>query len=155
MAFSLRVWIILGKQNTRKGSVIRSLTGLGQSNWCEVTLLSGQRLRLWAQVASLNEGRNPSKDFVASCLADSQSPLQSWYNVLLPLRLDLGNPGHEPEDYIAEFVRAEAWIESIITLGESTRRWVPDIGAPYADVSDVSAPTNEIGAKVRQFWGWR
>jgi hypothetical protein len=155
MTFSLRAWIIFGKQNTRKGSVIRSLTGLGQSKWCEVALVNGQRLRLWGQVTSPNEGNYPPAKLVEDCLNDgANQPRRSWYNLLIPIRLDIGKPGFEAEDYIEELVKADAWIESIITLGEPTRSWVPECGVSYGDVPDVNAPTNKIGEKVRQFWGW-
>ena len=155
MTFSLWAWIILGQENKRKSSLMRNLTGLGRSRDFDVTLANGQRLRLWTQFRSLNEAGLEPKGWVESCFHDAESDLRSRYNMLIALRLDFGKHGYEAEDYIRELVRAEAHIESIVTLGEPTRSWVPDCGVPYCDVPDVSVPTNQIGETVRQLWGWR
>ena len=146
------MWIILGERNTRKGSVIRSLTGVGQSRWCEVALPSDPRLRLWAQVRSLNEGNCPPAKSVEDCLEDgANQPLWSWYNLQIPLQLDTGKSGFEAQDYVAASVKAEARIESIVMFDEATRFWALDCRVSYGEVLNASVPRNEIGAKVRRF----
>ena len=67
MTIPLRAWITLGRQNTRKGSTIRSPTGLGQSKWCEVALVNGQRLRLWGQITSADEGNHSASCMPSLC----------------------------------------------------------------------------------------
>jgi len=177
---SVRAWVILGKENTRKGSLIRSLTGLGREGWCDVTLVSGQRIHLYTRITSVNEdpklmSRNEEDRYMPSRLVDDcvksdpHQPLRSRFNVLMAFRLGLGVPGYEAEDYIRELAAVGVCIESIVTLGERTPKWALRCGAPCADVpgihrhanheadgaNDVWMPTNQIGAMVRQFWGWR
>jgi len=161
----LHCWVLLGQQGSRKGSTIRALTGVYRSKDIEVMLVNEQSLRLWCQVQSINEPEkeeNPSPDeWVKSCIFHSPhypmpSLIQGRHNILIALRLDRGRAGREPEDYLNALCRAGATIESIVTLGESTRAWTPLYGAPYAHIIDTkSVPTNSVAAQVRQFWGWR
>ena len=111
--FSLRFWIILGKQNTRKGSLIRSLTGLGRGNHCEIGLISGQRLHFYAGVRSLNEIDYLPTKYVEDCFKEGANlPLWSYYNLLISLRLDIGKSGYEAEDYIKAFINSGSHIAS-------------------------------------------
>lgn len=158
----IHCWVLLGDQGTRKGSVIRSLTGIPREQHCEVMLDNGQYLRLWAAVMSANEPQNApdANDWVADCAAPpvpagQPAIVASRINILAAFRLNHGAAGHRAVDYLNALATAGAVIESIVTLGQTTPPWVPSYGAPYAHVLDVSVPTNEIAAHVRRFWGWR
>jgi len=155
----LHVWVILGRNSTRKGSVIRSLTGLHGAKDCDVMLVSGQQLRIWAQMRSINEAEEEAplefvKNSVGEAGIDPTRDMTARRNILIALRLDFGKPGWEPEDYIRELIAQGAFIESIETLGEPTREWVKKLGVPFASVVDTSTATNGIAAEVRRHWGW-
>jgi hypothetical protein len=153
----IHAWIILGKKNTRKGSVIRSITGVTSKKVVDVSLASGLRLNLWSAVMSLNEGGNPEtpEEWIAVRQADcAQAPMLSRFNALVALRLDEGRLGFEAEDYVRAMIAAGVIIESFVTLGEPSRSWVITSGVPHGSVLDVTAPTNLIASQVRQFWGW-
>lgn len=160
-------WVLLGEQGTRKGSVIRSLTGLPREGHCDVVLDNGHYLRLWTAVMSANEAADAMlpAQWVADCdrapgPPDHAAPVASRINILTALRLNHGAPNRRPEDYLDALATANAVIHSIITLGQVTPAWVPPYGVPYAhipypNVPRVDVPTNEIAARVRQLWGWR
>lgn len=172
---SLHFWIILGDERVRKGSVIRSLTGLSREGYCDVALQNGQRLRLWTAITSANEGNVMTPDdWVKDC-----GP-QPGYAHVAPARLNIlaafrfeAPPAPPARDYLNAIAAGGGIIESIVTLGRLTPAWVPSYGAPYGHVLDIrdpiaegnppapddrgeaQAPTNEIAARVRELWGWR
>jgi hypothetical protein len=168
--FDLHCWVLLGKVNRRKGSVIRALTGLARENSCEVMLETGQSLLLWSAITSINEvsrGQElPEPDAWAKALLMDAGPipgghpiLPSRRNILIALRLDLGIPNREPEDYLSALSACGAAIESIVTLGEHTRPQFTYYGAPFADIpfdpDKQVVATNSLAQQVRRFWGWR
>jgi hypothetical protein len=168
--FDLHCWVLLGKLNRRKGSVIRALTGLARENSCEIMLETGQSLPFWSPIAAINEvprGQElPEPDAWAKALLMDAGPipgdhpiLPSRRNLLIALRLDLGVPNREPEDYLSALSACGATLESIVTLGEPTRPQFTHYGAPFADIPfDPDAQvvaTNALAQQVRRFWGWR
>ena len=132
----LHCWIILGRKKTRKGSLIRSLTGIPKKNHFDVMLSNGQWIRLWTAVMSANEPDDalPPDEWVAGCgpapVPGPPAVVAARINILAAFRLDRGVAGHEAEDYLNALAHAGAVVEAIVTLGEVTRPWVPGYGAP-------------------------
>ena len=167
--FDAHCWVLLGKERSRKASVIRALTGLARENWCEVALEGGHTLLFWSPVAPINEVPRPQEPpepaAWANALTSDPGPIPGNHpivparrNILIALRLDLGVPGREPEDYLSALSGAGATLESIVTLGEPTRPQFAYYGAPIADIPfDLEAqivPTNSLAHRLRRIWGW-
>ena len=155
---SHHIWTLIGAQNSRKESTIRALTGVARGNDIEVRLASGQCLPLWTQVRSLNDADGaPDADAWMKTLQSDQSNAgaHARSNLLISFRLDPElNPTYTAQAYLERMAAAGCVLESIVTLGQPTPPWVPGLGAPYADIRDVSVPTNAIAAEVRKLWGW-
>ena len=155
---SHHIWTLIGGPNSRKESTIRALTGVARGNDIEVRLANGQSLPLWAHVQSLNgvEGAADAATWVKT-LADDQMNAGPHVrlNLLVSFLIDPAlKPGFQAQAYLEQMAAAGATLESIVTLGQATPSWVCALGVPFADIRDVSVPTNAIAAQVRSLWGW-
>jgi hypothetical protein len=151
---NLHVWILLGGADTRKGSTIRALTGIGGKHTkpFQVMLTSGQIIQILVRIMSVNEGESA---VAPKAWVEQFTKETSPQNLIVAFRLRPARNNSEAEDYIRELVRAGAIIESIITLGETTPDWVAQFAIPNEHIFDTkTTPTNAIAHKVRQFWHW-
>ena len=167
----LHAWLLIGTENTRKGSTIRAMTGVAREKDTEVGLASGQIMRLWTKVMSINEAEATRRDrgedhespgeWVKSCMLsqsisdDETTPVFPRKNILVAFRDEIdGWPDLSARHYLNALASHGATIEGIVTLGARTAHWAKLYGAPYSDVQDVSVPTNLIAVQVRECWSW-
>jgi hypothetical protein len=146
-----QLWVILGKQDARKGSTIRALTGAGKKRELDVALSTGE-MKIHIAVMSVNEP------------ADAPDPI-SWAkqinksggNHLVAFRTGSGRKfGNEcaPEKYLKKFLEGGGVIESLVNIGGKAPNWVKDLGCEYRQVIEHGLPSNAIAHKIRQFWKW-
>jgi hypothetical protein len=144
-------YIVIGNSNTRKASVVRSLTGCFNRSIRDI-LIQGQKVpvRIYARVGSLQETRTRPDEFVAEvekrrcaavllCLSPSAHP---------------HDPSLYPEakEYVSQF-KAVGWqLHSIAVFGQNSGgvifgnlRQFPQAG---------TAPINVTAHAVRKFFGW-
>lgn len=155
---SHHIWTLIGANNSRKESTIRALTGVARGNDIEVRLSNGQTMPLWTQVMALNvtEGAPDAAGWMKTLNNDHQnSGTHVRLNLLIGLRLDPElSPAYSAEAYLEQMAKAGCILESVVTLGQPTPSFVCALGVPFADIRDVSGPTNAIAAQVRKLWGW-
>jgi len=148
------VWTLIGRQNTRKGSTIRALSGIDRDKDVEIMLCSKQQIRIRVRVSSVNEKLDaPTADDWIRDLEQQPGNSGIRRNMLIAVRLGRGQP-HEAETYLQAMAAAGYDLQSIVILGEPTPDWAKALGAPFSDIQDVSVPTNEIARQVRTMWGW-
>lgn len=151
-------WIIIGPNNVRKGSTIRSLIGVSQKTTARVSLTNGQWLEFAnVLISSVNE-KQPvptPEQWLQSLLHGATSARK---NVIFPLRHDKDPRvpnAHDAYPYIHALDQAGAFIESIVTLGRDIPTWVPPLGVPFAGIpNSADTPTSVTAKQMRHFWGW-
>ncbi len=146
------VFVIIGNANTRKSSVVRSLTGCFNRSLRDIQpAAGGPPRRVYARARALQFTRTRPADFAAEasatrcdtvlvCLTPDPNPLD-------PARLP------DAETYLAQF-RAIGWkLKSIAVLGQN------DGGVRSARLQRFpQAPTQPINVTaqaVRAHFGWR
>ena len=113
------LYLVVGNPNTRRASLVRSLTGCFNRSVRDIELLSGKKaLRVYARVGSLQETKTSPEDFltevaatrceaVLCCLAPNAHPS-------LPARLP------SVQAYL-EYFREVGWrVRGIAVLGQNT-----------------------------------
>jgi hypothetical protein len=146
------LYLVIGNPNTRRASVIRSLSGCFNRSLRDIELLSGKAtLKVYARVGSLQETRTRPADFVAEvvatrcnavlcCVTPSESPTAPS---LYPSALA----------YLDHFV-AQGWsIRGVAALGQNSGG-VRAQGLEHFPQAGV-APINVTAAAVRKHFGWR
>jgi len=144
-------YLIIGNPNTRKSTLVRSLTGCFNRSVRDILPVGGKAaFRLYARVGSLQDTRTTPEAFVAEvartrcaavlcCLAPSAHP---------------NDPGLYPDAqaYVAQF-KAQGWrIRSVVVLGQNgggvrTPNLLQLAQAP-------TAPINVTAHAVRTHFGW-
>jgi hypothetical protein len=147
----------MGKEDSRKGSTIRALTGVSKEREIEVALLGGQEIRMWTRVRSLNEPEDAktADQWVTECQEHEKSygPLIRR-NMLIALREPIGRPAaYHARSYLYAMASAGFQLESVITLGAGTPEWVKDLGVPFISIPELSS-ASRIAQRVREAWGW-
>ena len=144
-------YIIIGNPNTRKASLLRSLTGCFNRSVRDILPLGGKpALRLYARVGTLQDTRCAPADFVAEAARMRCSA------VLCCLA-----PGAHPDDaqrlpdapaYLAAFKAAGWRVRAIAVLGQNGGgvRSPSLLQFPQAPV----APINQTARAVRAHFGW-
>ena len=144
-------YIIIGNPNTRKASVVRSLTGCFNRNVRDIMTAGAKAaVRVYARVGALQETRTRPDDFIAEvagkrcqsvlcCLSPSAHPHEP---VLYPDALTYLNR-----------LKAEGWcIRSIAVLGQNAG------GVRSAQLRQFiqagTAPINVTAQAVRVHFGW-
>ena len=144
-------YIVVGNPNTRKASVVRSLTGCFNRSVRDIQPLGGKAaLRLYARVGTLQDSKASPADFIAEaarmrcgavlcCLAPSANPDH-------PDRLP------DAQAYLAAFKTAGWRICSIAVLGQNGGgvRSPHLLQFPQAPI----APINQTARAVRTHFGW-
>jgi hypothetical protein len=148
----MEAFVIIGNANTRKSSVVRSLTGCFNRSLRDIQPAAGGRpRRVYARARALQFTNTRPADFVAEvsavrcdtvlvCLTPDANPID-------PARL----PG--AESYLAQF-RAAGWtVKSIAVLGQNGGGVrAPRLRQfPYASTE----PINVTAQAVRTHFGWR
>jgi len=144
-------YFVIGNQNTRKSSVVRSLTGCFNRNVRDILpATGGPALQLYARVGSLQESKTTAEDFVLEVARKRcNAVLCGLWPSANPLE-PLAYP--DAQAYLAHF-RAAGWvIQRIAVLGQNgggvrspRLRQFPQ--AP-------TDPINRTAQQVRQHFGW-
>jgi hypothetical protein len=144
-------YIVIGNPNTRKASVVRSLTGCFNRSVRDIMIRGGKSpLRLYARAGSLQETRTRPGDFLSEaektrcaavlcCLSPSAHPNDP---ALYP----------DAEAYVARFMAAGWQIRSIAVLGQNGG------GIRSANLRQFpqasTAPINVTAHAVRTHFDW-
>lgn len=145
------VYLIIGNSNTRKASLVRSLTGCFNRSVRDI-LIQGARspVRFYARIGALQETRTTVEDFVAEV---GRVRCQAVICCLSPAAA-LNSPTDRPDAqaYVAGFKAAGWRIKAVAVLGQdgggvraSNLRQYPQ--AP-------TAPVNVTAREVRAQFGW-
>jgi hypothetical protein len=144
-------YIVIGNPNTRKSSVVRSLTGCFNRSIRDI-VLQGVKLplRIYARVGALQETRTRPDDF----LAEVEKKRCAVVLLCLSPSAHSNDPSLYPDAqaYIAWF-KAAGWnVRSIAVLGQNgggvlspNLRQFPQAG---------TAPINVTAKAVREHFGW-
>jgi hypothetical protein len=144
-------YIVIGNPNTRKASVVRSLTGCFNRSVRDIQPLDGKTpLRLYARVGSLQDTRSGPEDFIAEVA-------RARCNALLCCLAPSANPDHaerypDAMAYLAAFKAAGWRIRAIAGLGQNGGgvRSPNLLQFPQAPV----APINQTARAVRAHFSW-
>jgi hypothetical protein len=124
----------------------------------DLMLATGQVLRMWTQVAAVNEGADASNSGAwAKWWVDyslEHGPHHRYNGLAAFTTSESPKPGYAAGAYLHAFAAAGGVIESIVTIGAGIPEWARDLGAPSATVSS-GMPTNAIAGMIRSMWGWR
>jgi hypothetical protein len=145
------VYIVIGNPNTRKASVVRSLTGCFNRSVRDILPLGGKPvLRLYARVGSLQDTKAGPQDFVAEVA-------RTRCDAVLCCLAPVANPDHaerlpDAQAYLAAFKAAGWRVRAIAVLGQNGGgvRAPNLMQFPQAPI----APINQTARAVRAHFGW-
>ena len=145
------LYLIVGNPNTRKASVVRSLTGCFNRSVRDIQPLGGKAaLRLYARVGTLQDSKASPADFIAEAA-------RMRCNAVLCCLAPSANPDHpdrlpDAPAYLAAFKAAGWRIGSIAVLGQNGGgvRSPHLLQFPQAPI----APINQTARAVRAHFGW-
>ena len=144
-------YIVIGNPNTRKASLVRSLTGCFNRSVRDILPLGGKPLlRLYARVGALQDGKCGPGDFIAEAA-------RARCNAVLCCLAPGANPDHadrypDAQAYLAAFKQAGWRVRAIAVLGQNGGgvRSPSLLTFPQAPV----APINHTARAVRAHFGW-
>lgn len=143
-------YIVIGNPNTRKSSLIRSLTGCFNRSRRDIELVNGKQIRLYARVGSLQATKTTAEDFIVEaeaakcdavicCLASTSSPLDA-------------SRYPSADSYLAIF-KEHGWkLRAIAVLGQNTGG-IRSLNMRQFTQSGTS-PINATAHAVRKHFGW-
>ena len=147
-------YVLVGNTNTRKSSLLRSLTGCFNRSVRDIALQGGGSIRLHARVAALQESRTTPEEFVAE-LARSRcahAAFSLW-------------PEAHPHDAqrwpdAAAYLQAlqeQGWrVAGLAVLG--AHPWSPPkalaAGGMVRVTEVLTQPVNLSAHRIRQHFGW-
>jgi hypothetical protein len=144
-------YIVIGNPDTRKSSVVRSLTGCFNRSIRDILLVGGKAaVRVYARVGCVQDTKTTPEEFIAEvakarcvavlcCLSPSAHPN---YRDLCP----------DAQAYLARF-KAEGWrVRSIAVLGQNGG----GVRSPNLRQfpQSTTAPINVTAQAVRTHFGW-
>ena len=144
-------YIVIGNPNTRKSSVVRSLTGCFNRSIRDIRPTGGKgAFRLYARVGCLQDTKTTADGFfdevartrctaVLCCLAPSANPVHTG---LYP----------DAPTYLARFKAAGWKLRAIAVLGQNGGGVRSSVMRQFPLAS--TAPINVTAAAVRQHFGW-
>jgi hypothetical protein len=144
-------YIVIGNPNTRKASVVRSLSGCFNRSVRDIQPLSGKPLlRLYARVGTLQDSKSAPADFIAEAT-------RMRCSAVLCCLAPSANPDHpdrypDAQAYLAAFKAAGWRVRSIAVLGQNGGgvRSPNLLQFPQAPI----APINQTARAVRTHFGW-
>jgi hypothetical protein len=144
-------FIVVGNANTRKSSVVRSLSGCFNRSVRDIQPVGGAApLRVYARVGSLQETRKSAEEFMAEV---ERMRCAAVLCCLLPS----ADPNHpllypEAQDYITRFKAAGWRIRSIAVLGQNGG----GLRSPNLRQFPLAStlPINLTARAVRLHFGW-
>jgi hypothetical protein len=150
------LWALLGGAAAAKESVMRALTGIEAEGYFDLMMTNGQILRMWTQIAGVNEGAEASTaEAWAKWWVDYSLEYGPHHRYNGLAVFDLSDRAKQAaRNYLESFAAAGGVIESIVTIGATTPEWARDLGVPCASVA-AGVPANAIAGTIRTMWGWR
>jgi len=143
-------FVIVGDANTRKSSIVRSLTGCFNRNIRQITVVAGGVLDIYARVSSLQESETEPQDFINEVTATGQSSvifcLWAQANPRDPVKYPSAHA------YIAAFAQAGWQFQASAVLGSSSFQPATPRPAHFPQV--VTQPINVGAQAVRRHFGW-
>jgi hypothetical protein len=144
-------YLVIGNPNTRKASVVRSLSGCFNRSVRDILALGGkQPLRLYARVGSLQDTKAGPQDFIAEAA-------RARCNAVLCCLAPSANPDHAERypdalAYLAAFKAAGWRIRAIAVLGQNGG----GVRSPHLMQfpQAPTAPINQTARAVRLHFGW-
>lgn len=145
------LYLIIGNANTRRASVVRSLTGCFNRSVRDIALVSGRAtLRLYARVGSLQETRTGPDDLASEVQAARCSAVLCCVSP----QASISAAQHCPAapDYLVHFQSLGWRIRGIAVLGQNGG----GVKSPMLKQFPQSgtAPINVTAAAVRRHFGW-
>jgi hypothetical protein len=144
-------YLVIGNPNTRKASLVRSLTGCFNRSVRDIQPLGDMpALRLYARVGSLQDTRCAPEDFVAEAA-------RARCNAVLCCLAPGADPDHaerypDAAAYLAAFKAAGWRIRAIAVLGQNGG----EVRSPHLRQFPQApvAPINQTARAVRAHFGW-
>jgi hypothetical protein len=146
------LYLVVGNPNTRRASVVRSLTGCFNRSLRDIQPLAGSKpLRVYARASALQETKTTPQDFIAEaaktrcdavlcCLSASPYP---------------GTGGEYPDAqaYVTAFNAAGWHVRAVAVLGQNSG----GIKSPHMRQFPLAttAAINLTAQEVRALFGWR
>ncbi len=143
-------YVIIGNANTRKSSVLRSLTGCFNRSIRQIQPATGAVLDVYARVSSLQESETTPNDFVKE-VTGANVPCVAFCLWPHPNPKD---PAAYPDAqaYIKTFIAAGWQIKRCAVIGVSN---VSNLGVQVQHFTGVPAlPINRGAEQVRKYFGW-
>jgi hypothetical protein len=139
-------YLIIGNPNTRKASLVRSLTGCFNRSVRDI-LIQGSKtpLRFYARVGALQDTRTTVEDFVAEV---ARARCQAVLFCLLPSCTD--QP--DAQAYVAGIKAVEWRIKAVAVLGQNSGGVRASNLRQYPQAP--TAPINVTARDVRAQFGW-
>lgn len=147
----MNAYLIIGEPNTRKSSLLRSLTGCFNRSDRDIQLVDGTSIGIYARVSSLQESKTTPRDFIAEvkkrgcanvifCLLPEPNPL-------FPI------PYPDAHMYIAAFEEAGwSFVKTAIVGVHPISPALPHVARfPRA----ASLPINVLAKNIRAHFGWQ
>jgi len=147
----LNAYLIIGETNTRKSSLLRSLTGCFNRSDRDIQLVNGTTISIYARVSSLQESKITPKDFIAEvaargcenvifCLLPEPNPL---FPMLYP----------DAHMYITAFEQA-GW-SFVKTAVVGVHPISPDLPHVARFPRAASLPINVLAKNIRAHFEWQ
>jgi hypothetical protein len=144
-------YVIVGDANTRKSSVLRSLTGCFNRSIRDIILLNETAIKIYARVSSLQDSKTEPRDFITEVQKTGQK------NVIFCL-WPHANPNDsvlypDASEYIATFVKVDWRFQASAVLGSSTFRPATQRSAHFTE--SLIKPINLTAQAVCQHFWWQ
>jgi hypothetical protein len=146
------LYLVVGNSNTRRASVIRSLSGCFNRSQRDILPLDGSKpLRVYARVGALQETRTTAQDFIDEAV---KTRCEAVLCCLSASAYGSG-PGAYPDapSYLQAFKAAGWRVRAVAVLGQNSG----GIKSPHMRQfpQATTAPINVTAAEVRALFGWR
>ena len=148
---ALNAYILVGSQNTRKSSTLRSLTGCFNRSIRDILLYNGKTISVYARVASLQESRTSPIDYINEA---TKTGCVNTIFCLWPTANQINTKLYpDASAYILAFKIAGWKISAVAILGSST--FTPLNKRHYNFPNSTSAPINSTASDVREYFRWQ
>jgi hypothetical protein len=144
-------YVVIGNPNTRKSSLVRSLSGCFNRSVRDIQPANGGAvISLYARVGCLQDTRTSAEDFIAEA---TKTRCQAVLLCLAPS----ANPMHaercpDAPAYLAQFQAAGWRIRAITVLGQNTGGVRSPVLRQFPQAT--TAPINVTAHGVRMHFGW-
>jgi hypothetical protein len=146
------LYVVVGNSNTRRASVVRSLTGCFNRSLRDIQPLApGKPLRMYARVGALQETKTTPQDFIAEA---TKTRCDAVLCCLSASHYPGGDNGYpDAQAYLLAFKEAGWRVQAVAVLGQNSG----GIKSPHMRQfpQATTAPINVTAQEVRALFGWR